>query len=89
MIRRLFNKVIPASEGIKEFCEKMIENPDDWHQGRWEFINKKNTDIAIWTCNGVDFIKIKGFDALTKAEKIMIANSIKITMAKRLTDHKE
>ena len=50
----------------------------------YEFTNKNHRDIAIWTCNGVSSIKVNGFDALTMSDKIMIANSIKITMARRL-----
>lgn len=84
MLRKLFNKTIPVSEGVKEFCKNMINNPQDWVQGQYEFTNMNHRDIAIWTCNGVSYIKICGFNALTMADKIMIANSIKITMAKKL-----
>jgi len=84
MFRTLLNKTIPASEGIKEFCKNMIDNPGDWRQGMYEFTNKNHRDMSIWTCSGVGYIRIFGFNALTKADKIMIANSIKITMAKKL-----
>lgn len=84
MFRKLFNKSIPASEGIKEFCKNMIDNPQDWKQGHYEFTNIIYPDIAIWTCNSIVNIKINGFNTLTFSDKIMISNSIKITMAKRL-----
>jgi len=84
MLRKLFNKIIPVSDGIKKLGQQMIDNPLDWVQGQYEFVNRKNRDVAIWTCNGINSIKIFGFDGLTKSEKIYINNCIKMAIANRL-----
>jgi len=84
MIRKLILWLIPASEGVQEIGKQMIENPTDWVQGMYEYTNKKNPDIAIWTCNGIPFIKIGGFGGLTLSDKIYLGNAIKISIANRL-----
>ena len=84
MLRKLFNKTIPVSDGIKKLGQQMIDNPLDWVQGMYEFVNKKNRDVAIWTCNGINSIKISGFDGLSYADKVYINNCIKMSIANRL-----
>lgn len=84
MIRRLIMWLIPASKGIKEMGAQMIDNPMEWVQGMYSFTNTNHPDISIWTCNGVLFIKINGLGGLTLSDKILLHNSIKISMARRL-----
>jgi len=84
MFRKLFNKTIPATEGIIKLGQQMIDNPLDWVQGMYCFTNLKNKDIAIWTCNGISCIKIGGFTGLSYSDKVYINNCIKISMANRL-----
>lgn len=73
-----------VSQGIKEFCANMVANPQDWKQERYEFINVKHPDLAIWTCNGVFFIYINGADILSLAEKIAVSRAVKLTLARKL-----
>lgn len=84
MIRKIFNKTIPVSDGIKKLGKQIIDNPMDWIQGRYCFTNKKNPDVEIWTCNGKRYIKIGGFNGLSYYEKIYINNCIKMSIANRL-----
>lgn len=84
MFRKLFNKIIPVSDGMRKIGQQMIDNPMDWVQGTYEFTNKKNQDVRIWTCNGISNIKINGFDGLSLSEKIYINNCIKMSIANRL-----
>ena len=77
------------SNGIKEFCEQMVNNPNDWVQGEYEFTNKKHPDIAIWTCNGVCYIKIGRDETLNFFEKRIIAKAIKQTKANQLKTNPE
>ena len=84
MFRKLFNKTIPVSDGIKKLGQQMIDNPMDWVQGTYEFSNRKNPDLAIWTCNGINYIKIGGFEGLSYSDKVYLNNCIKISMANRL-----
>lgn len=74
-----------VSEGIRELCVAMVANPHDWVQGGYCFTNKKHPDISIWTKNGVDSLHIMGNECFTFAEKMLIANSIKLTIARKLT----
>lgn len=73
------------SKGIREFCDAMIANPHDWVQQRYEFVNLKHPDLAVWTCNGLPFIKIGGNEGLSFAEKIAVLRAVKLTAARRLT----
>lgn len=84
MFRKLFNKTIPVSDGIKKLGQQMIDNPMDWVQGMYCFTNKKNPDVAIWTCNGIGYIKIGGFEGLSYSDKLYINNCIKMSIANRL-----
>ena len=68
-MRRLINTIIPVSEGVKIIGKQMIDNHKDWVQGMYEYINLKNKDVRIWTCNGIPFIKINGFEGLSFSEK--------------------
>lgn len=77
-----------VSEGIREFCAAMIANPHDWTQGRYEFVNLKHNDLAVWTCNGLPYIKIGGNDGLTLAEKACVLRAVKLTQARKLTTPK-
>ena len=45
MFKKLLNKLIPVSDGVKKIGQHMIDNPMDWELGRWRFINKTNPDI--------------------------------------------
>ena len=74
-----------VSEGIREFCTAMIENPHDWVQGEYSFTNIKHRDMAVWTCNGLPYISIGGNKGLTLAEKAHVLKSVKLTTARRLT----
>lgn len=73
-----------VSEGVKSFCAAMVSRPEEWVQGEYYFTNTTHTDIRVWTCNGIWFLRISGFDCLTLAEKIYISNAIKKTMAARI-----
>ena len=77
------------SNGIKEFCEQMIKQPNDWVQGEYTFTNKKHLDIAIWTCSGVRYIKIGRDKTLNFFEKRLIAKAIKQTKANQLKTNPE
>lgn len=72
------------SEGVHLLAQQMIDNPLEWVQGPYEFVNTKNPDIRIWTPNGVSYIKINGNDCLSYAEKRHIAAAIKKAIARRL-----
>jgi len=74
-----------VSKGIREFCDAMVANPHDWVQQHYEFVNKKHPDLAVWTCNGLPFIKIGGNAGLSFAEKIAVLRAVKLTAARRLT----
>lgn len=76
------------SKGIREFCNAMIANPHDWVQGHYNFTNVKHPDMAIWTCNGLWFIKIGGNEGLSLSEKALVLASVKLTTARRLTTPK-
>jgi len=84
MFRKIFNKSLFVSDGIKKIGQQMIDNPLDWEQGRYEFTNTKHTDVSIWTCNGIFFMQINGLKALSLLEKIYLNNCIKISIANRL-----
>ena len=86
MFRKLFNKSLPISEGVEKLGKQMINNPMDWIQGCYEFVNQKNKDVRIWTCNGIGYIKISGFDGLSYSEKIYLNNCIKMSIANRLVE---
>ena len=73
-----------VSQGIREFCENMIANPQDWVQGPYTFMNLKHPDIQVWTSNGLSFIRIVGNDGLTPAEKRLVLNAVKLTTARKL-----
>lgn len=83
MITDLFSRDV--SQGVREFCAAMIANPHDWRQERYEFVNVKNPDIRVWTCNGLAHIQIHGNDGLTRAEKKLILKAVNLTTARRLT----
>lgn len=74
-----------VSRGIKEFCEAMVASPHDWIQGQYEFVNLKHRDLAVWTCNGLPFVRIGGNDGLTMAEKVCVMRAVKLTTARKLT----
>jgi hypothetical protein len=63
----------------------MVANPHDWMQQRYEFVNRKHPDLAVWTCNGLLFIKIGGNEGLSFAEKVAVLRAVKLTAARRLT----
>jgi hypothetical protein len=75
-----------VSQGIKELCKSMIDNPHDWVQTGYKFVNIKHSDISIWTANGLSFIQINGNDGLSFCEKICVLRAIKLTIARRLND---
>ena len=79
-----FNQV---SEGVKLLAKQMIDNPNDWVQGAYHFQNVTHRDIAIWTANGVNFIKIEGNDAFTRAEKRHLLDAINKSVALKLMPH--
>jgi len=79
----IFNRI---SQGIKEFCENMVANPNDWVQGQFEFKNTKHPDIRIWNSNGVKYVKIGGNQGLTNAEKRHILKAINLTTARKLLE---
>ena len=72
------------SEGVRLLAQQMIDNPEEWVQGMYEFINTKNPDIRIWTPNGVAYIKFNGNTCLTYAEQKHIAAAIKKSIALKL-----
>lgn len=72
------------SQGIKDIAKQMIENPNDWVQGEYEFINRKNLDIKVWTSNGVLFINFRGNSGLNIFEKIYLNRAIKQSIANKL-----
>lgn len=74
-----------VSQGIREFCAAMVANPHDWLQGQYEFVNLKHRDLAVWTCNGLAFVKIGGNDGLTMAEKMCVLRAVKLASARKLT----
>ena len=84
MFRKIFNRTLPISKGVKLLGQQMIDNPLDWVQGGYEFVNQKNKDVRIWTCNGISYMKINGFDGLSFTEKVYINNCIKLSIANRL-----
>ena len=73
------------SEGVKQIGKQMIENPHDWIQGMYEYSNKSNPDIKIWTCNGAHFIKFDGNTGLNLREKFYLNRCIKKSIANKLT----
>lgn len=75
------------SKGIKEFCAAMVANPHDWRQGPYEFTNIKHPDLAVWTCNGVFFVRIRGNNGLTMAEKTAVLRAVHLATARRLATH--
>jgi hypothetical protein len=75
-----------VSQGIKEFCAEMVAHPNDWVQEYYHFVNRKHPDLAIWTCNGLPFIKIGGNDGLTLAEKKAVLDAVKLTAARKLKE---
>lgn len=72
------------SKGVKEIAKQMIEYPDDWVQTEYEFVNKTNPDIRIWTSNGWWFLKFRGNEGLSWKERIYLNNAIKKSIANRL-----
>lgn len=74
-----------VSKGIREFCAAMVANPHDWVQGQYEFVNLKHRDLAVWTCNGLPFVRIGGNAGLTIAEKMCVLRAVKLTTARKLT----
>lgn len=74
-----------VSQGIREFCAAMVANQHDWVQGKYEFVNLKHRDIAVWTCNGLLFVKIGGNEGLTLAEKVCVLRAVKLATARKLT----
>lgn len=72
------------SEGVQMLVQSMVDNPEDWRQGPYHFVNVKHQDIRIWTANGYGWIKLEGNECLTHAEKRHIANGIKKSIALRL-----
>ena len=72
------------SEGVKLLAKQMIDNPHDWIQGAFHFRNVTHRDIAIWTASGVEFIKLEGSDAFTRAEKRYLLDAIKKSVALKL-----
>lgn len=83
-IRSFFSS--PISEGVLKLGKQMVEHPEDWVQGIHEFCNVKHPDIRIWTCNGIIYIKISGFDALTLSDKKHISNCIKLSIANKVSN---
>ena len=73
-----------VSKGVKELAASMVENPHDWVQGQYEFVNTKHQDVRLWTCNGALFLKIGGNDCLSLAEKFYLAKAIKRSTAQKL-----
>ena len=83
-------KALEISEGIKEIARKMVENPNDWRQGDFEFFSLSNPDIRIWTANGHFALHLQGNSSLTWAEKHYLIKAIKKSIGKRLPDaHQE
>jgi len=72
------------SEGVKILARQIVENPHDWRQGLYYFSNVTNPDINIWTANGVNYIRLDGNDAFTRAEQRYLLNAIKKSIANRL-----
>lgn len=68
----------------RELAASMVENPHDWVQGQYEFVNTKHNDIRLWTCNGAYLLKIGGNDCLSLAEKFYLARAIKRATAQKL-----
>ncbi len=83
-MRKLINKLLFVSKGVKKIGKHLIENPQEWQQGKYEYVNKKDNGIRIWTCNGIAFININGFNGLNLSEKIYINNCIKMSIANKL-----
>lgn len=83
-MRKLINKILFVSKGVKKIGKHMIENHQEWQQGMYEYVNKKDNRIRIWTCNGVAYIKINGFSGLNFCEKIYLNNCIKMSIANKL-----
>lgn len=77
-----------VSEGVRLLAKQMIDNPHDWRQTQYHFVNKSHPDIAIWTANGVSFIAIEGNDAFTLAEKRYLLNAINKSIALKLSHPK-
>ena len=73
-----------VSKGVRELAASMVENPHDWVQGQYEFVNTKHHDIRLWTCNGASFLRIGGNACLSLAEKFYLAKAIKRAMAQKL-----
>ena len=76
------------SEGVKEIAKQMIENPHDWIQTEYEYVNVSNHDIRIWTSNGTPFIKLNGNDAFNIREKAYLNKAIKKSIANKLLNPK-
>lgn len=78
----MFDKI---SEGTKLLAKQIIDKPHDWVQGQYHFINKQHKDIMIWTSNGEDFIQLEGNKCFNKAERKLIADAIKKSIALKIT----
>ena len=73
-----------VSEGIQELGQQMIDNPNDWVQGQYHFINISNSDIKIWTANGAMFLKFEGNDGMNSSEKRYLNKCIKKSISNRI-----
>jgi hypothetical protein len=77
------------SEGCKDIAKQMIDNPHDWVQTQYEYVNVTSKDIRIWTANGMTSIELNGNDAFNIREKAYLNSAIKKSIANRLLKPKE
>lgn len=71
------------SKGVKDLCASILDRPDRWTQGSYEFINKDNAAIRIWTANGASHIALNGNDAFNMFEKWKLNSVIKMAIARQ------
>ena len=74
-----------VSKGVMELCDSILERPDDWVQGSYEFVYKNNKSIRIWTAGGASHIALRGNDGFNRFEKRMINKCIKLAIARQTT----
>ena len=72
------------SEGCQQLIDRLVDHPEEWTQGMYEYVNKENPDIRIWTANGFPFIKLQGNDCFNLREKMAVNAAIKKSIANRL-----
>lgn len=83
--KELLNFFVPSiSDGVRKIGQQMIDNPLEWQQTEFYFVNLKNPDIRIWSCSGISYIKINGFEGLSYTEKVYLNKCIKMSIANKL-----